>query len=670
VRAEERVLEYESSVRGEDIGMSIDESALAHIMSVLTDLYSDPELAVLREYATNALDAHIEAGESRPIEISLPTSLAPFVRIRDYGNGLDARDIREVFSRYGTSTKRDSDDVVGMLGLGCKSALSYADQFTLTGVKDGVRTEVLVSRDEDGAGTMTIVDSSPSSDPSGTEIVVPAKSGHGFEEKAADLFRFWTPGSVLVNGRAPKRIGGMYLADDFLITEETDEDIIVMGNVPYPVPDEYASRRKYGYGMRHRTVAFVDIGTISFTPSREALQLTKRTKSALEAVAARREALVQSECARMIEEAATPADAIRISGEANRIGYKGAGTYRGRPVPTSLDRRPRDASGNLRASNPDETPAESFLVSGAMYGKKNGSREWTTDFGIVAIFVGYSSRYLSPTKREKIASYMESRSLVADASRRKIVLCERLSADERFWTEGIPVVRWEDVDAIKIARADRPAILDGGRPRGSYAARLPDGTWTEGLPADEIDTSAPLFYLHGNRGAVSAHVAIREDMVADGATVVALPGNRLERFVRDFPTAVSLDVHVRRFVKDWTTTVSEDAITSYILAVSGREIERLRGLDADAILDPVLREYVRLANVDTSAVSSRVRAYRDFLPESFLRRETGDSVLREYPLVDHSYGGLQKYADETTIYVNASYLARTKGADVSAPEGR
>lgn len=54
----------DSTVQGEDVAMSIDQSALAHIMNVLTDLYVDPELAVIREYSTNALDSHI-AGYNR-----------------------------------------------------------------------------------------------------------------------------------------------------------------------------------------------------------------------------------------------------------------------------------------------------------------------------------------------------------------------------------------------------------------------------------------------------------------------------------------------------------------------------------------------------------------------------------------------------------------------------
>lgn len=658
MKVEARVLEYESNVSGERIGMSIDQSALSHIMSVLTDLYSDPELAVLREYATNALDAHIEAGISRPIEISLPTSLSPFVRIRDFGRGLDAEDIRNVFSRYGTSTKRDSDDVVGMLGLGCKSALSYSDSFTFTGVKDGIRTEVLVTRDEDGSGTMTVVSEDATDEESGTEIVVPAKSSNGFETKARDLFRFWTEGSVLVNGSAPERISGVWLSDSFLLSQNVDTDIVVMGNVPYPVPDEYASRRRLGWGNRWRTVRFAEIGSVSFTPSRESLQLTKRTKSFLEALHSERDALVASECGRLIEEAATPRDAIRIASECRAFGWKGSGTYRGRVVPSSLDRTPRDPNGSALRTDPKESPSSSFLTLGTMYGRKNGNREWTTDFEIVALFTGYEAKEATPTKREKIAVYLQRKGL---PERGKIVLVKDLSADERFWTSGIHVAPWSDVDSIKVAKAERATISD--RPRGSYVARVA-GTWTSRLEAEDIDPTKPLYWLHGNEYVVRAHSAIREDMIEEDATVVALGANRIERFRRDFPSAVGLDEAARRIAREWTRTLDADAIRAHILQSGQSDSVRiLRTLDADAILDPDLRDAIRLAKIETKDVASGAKRFRGFLPEGFALRSESDP-LADYPLLSNPpYGGLSGLAGETTIYVNASYLARSNGED-------
>src|ERR1035437_10098491 len=99
MKPEARVMNVTSTLQGERVGMSIDEGALAHIMSVLTDLYSDPEMAVIREYSTNALDAHVEAGVTRPIEVTLPSALSPYLKIRDYGTGLDVEDIRTIYSR-------------------------------------------------------------------------------------------------------------------------------------------------------------------------------------------------------------------------------------------------------------------------------------------------------------------------------------------------------------------------------------------------------------------------------------------------------------------------------------------------------------------------------------------------------------------------------------------
>src|SRR3954462_183715 len=142
MKAEARVLDVTSTLEGEKIAMGISKENMGMVMTILTDLYSNPVLAVIREYSTNALDAQIEAGVDRPIEVTLPGPLSPFFKVRDYGDGLNEDDIRDIYSQYGTSTKRASNDVVGMLGLGCKSALTYTDQFTVTGIKNGVMTMV------------------------------------------------------------------------------------------------------------------------------------------------------------------------------------------------------------------------------------------------------------------------------------------------------------------------------------------------------------------------------------------------------------------------------------------------------------------------------------------------------------------------------------------------
>jgi len=83
----------------------------AHILAILRDrLYTNKVLAVLREYGSNAWDAHREAGkEGLPIKVSLPTEIEPALIIRDWGPGLSEEDVFEVYVKYGASTKRGSN---------------------------------------------------------------------------------------------------------------------------------------------------------------------------------------------------------------------------------------------------------------------------------------------------------------------------------------------------------------------------------------------------------------------------------------------------------------------------------------------------------------------------------------------------------------------------------
>ena len=80
------------------VSFGIKESGLSHIFNVLRNqLYSDKVLAVIREYSTNAVDAHIEVGKGDvPIKVTLPTALTPEFTVRDFGRGLTEEHIGEI----------------------------------------------------------------------------------------------------------------------------------------------------------------------------------------------------------------------------------------------------------------------------------------------------------------------------------------------------------------------------------------------------------------------------------------------------------------------------------------------------------------------------------------------------------------------------------------------
>jgi len=633
-------------------------------MSVLTDLYSDPELAVIREYSTNALDAHKVAGESRPIEVTTPSPLAPFFRVRDYGEGLDARDIREVFSRYGTSTKRESNDVVGMLGLGCKSALTYADQFTLIATKDGRTVQVLVSRDEDGAGSMVIVSDDATDAPSGVEVVVPCERANTFAEKSASFFAHWSAGSVLIDGEPPTPLEGLQLAPNLLLTQGVDRDLIVMGNVPYPMLEDDAARAnvpwRRSYAARYFLVAYVDIGEVMFTPSREALQATKGTRETLAKVRADALAAFDASMRALVEAADSPAEAVRVLREAQAMGYKGAATYRGKDVPTALDRSPRRVDGERVYADAADSPATSFLIRSGRTRRVNGERDWSIpiDGAPRVYFDGFDSRELTPTKREKIAAYFDAKG-DADSATLPQVFAVRYSREDRYWLGDAAIVPWSDVDAIKL---DRPKAADGTtRPRGQYDA-LVRGALVQ-VPADEIDTSRPLYFANVNKWGVSHVDEVRRGIIETaGCTIVALPAGRVAKFRRDFPTAVEVGEAARSIASAWLRAQTADALDAYRFQRNG--VGPLKDADPARLDDPALAAAAKAARRDTSKIAEGANRFGFVLPHSTFHGESAHgNALAGYPLASNVYGDLAR--DHFYVYCNTVYAITLAGENGS-----
>lgn len=314
-----------STFDGQQIAMSIDTNSLSHIMSVLTNLYSDPEMAVLREYSCNARDSHLASGNDEPIRVTLPSPLNHFLTIQDFGVGLSIDDITAIYSRYGASTKRDTNEQTGMLGLGSKSALTYAPQFTLTAVKDGVKSEVLISVKVDGAGTMTVMDTVATDERNGVTITIPTEPKNNLAEKATKLYSLWDEGSVLVNGEQPERIQGIVVGDA-IITEHKRayynhsdySNLVVMGGVPYPLSSDM--NNKLGRFINNYCVFFVPMGAVDFVPSREELHFTGRTNTYLNQMIDDFQKQVGQTVSAEIANATTKPEALAIATKWRQVG--------------------------------------------------------------------------------------------------------------------------------------------------------------------------------------------------------------------------------------------------------------------------------------------------------------------------------------------------------------
>ncbi len=175
--------------------MGIHAEALAAVTDSMTNLYSNPHLAVLREYSTNAWDAIIAAGSTSPVRVSLPDELDPRLVVSDDGIGMSKDEVLTFFSQYGASNKRDVNTQVGSFGFGCKAAFAIADQFVVTAVRDRYRTVALFARNSEGIGTASIMAHEPTEAANGVEVAVPVNDTDAMCAAATTFFAAWEPGT-------------------------------------------------------------------------------------------------------------------------------------------------------------------------------------------------------------------------------------------------------------------------------------------------------------------------------------------------------------------------------------------------------------------------------------------------------------------------------------------
>ena len=113
----ESLIEQEGNSQ-ESIGMSLDLDSAQVLMQMLSkNLYSDSIGSTIRECASNALDSHRRCGTDKPIIVGFKENDGQYeFYVEDFGTGLDADDVRNIISKYGKSTKRNSTTELGMMG--------------------------------------------------------------------------------------------------------------------------------------------------------------------------------------------------------------------------------------------------------------------------------------------------------------------------------------------------------------------------------------------------------------------------------------------------------------------------------------------------------------------------------------------------------------------------
>lgn len=179
----------------ESIGMSLDLESAQVLMQMLSkNLYSDAIGSTIRECASNALDSHRRAGTDKPIIVSVGRNKEDNYEfsVEDFGTGLDAEDVKNIISKYGKSTKRNSSTELGMMGLGFKAPLAYASSFYFVCRKDGMERKYMMYEGED-VNTIDLLYETPTDQPNGVKVIVPFKyyDRYNFESKTAEQLAYF-----------------------------------------------------------------------------------------------------------------------------------------------------------------------------------------------------------------------------------------------------------------------------------------------------------------------------------------------------------------------------------------------------------------------------------------------------------------------------------------------
>lgn len=600
----------EGDLMGEEVAMTFDEASLPFLMKTFIDLYSKPAEACVREYSTNALDSHLAAGQTRPIEVTTPNGFSSFLTIEDFGLGMNAESIRNTYSKFGASTKRNDNTQNGMLGLGSKAALTFTNAFNVTGILDGIETSVAVTRSENGAGVMEIISELPTDKPNGVKISIPMREGK-IEKIVQDFFRFWKPGTVLVNGRQPEHITGTQIGD-FLFVPNLGQDYVVMGNVAYPVEQEHRIFNAGGW-YRDGVVAYVGMGEINFTPSREAIHMTSLSKATLVRLRSEFSNAAQEHVANKLENAATYNEAAQAYYELNGTTlrhYVESATYKGESIP-------RKFQFNFNYERFDNS-----CYSGS---STNYRTMVETD---CVIMEDYPFEKVHSTHRAKLRTWLDNEGISPD----HVYFAE--DSPTSPWLAHIPRVKWDTVKAIKLVKTPKqpkPAVdkYDFLTERGNKGYSI------------EVDTTKTTLIYASNAEITSNEVRERvaKFLIDEDTQFLLVNKNRWKKFKQDHPTAVHFMDEIKRRVAEYQATLSD--ADKLVLKSDRQDRAICARLDASRIDDPELSAKVESLGGDgTSGNSVEVAqdkhaniAYSFNLPFVRINPESL-SIFADYPMME------------------------------------
>lgn len=290
----------------DSVDCTIDAEDMRYVASLLRNNYSNTQLAVIREISANALDANLEANSKRSVEITLPSKMNPNFCVRDFGGGLSQEDVFGLYSKYGKSTKRNSNNYIGAFGIGKFAPLSYGDNFTCVSYNGGTKSSYNIYVNELDDTKISKLHSEPSNEPTGLEIQVAISEQDidNFRDSCKKFFKYFPDKDM------PKFLGADkdFIKRDKILLESKKDDWffiesenssyyyrhngnshVIMGRVAYPLDSNAIDVKNYVTDESQIKVIEnllqepnfylrVPLGCVKLHHSREALEYNKPTQ--------------------------------------------------------------------------------------------------------------------------------------------------------------------------------------------------------------------------------------------------------------------------------------------------------------------------------------------------------------------------------------------------------
>ena len=255
-------------------------------------LYANKIRAIVRELSCNAVDSHTAAGkQDTPFDVHLPNQLDPTFSIRDYGTGLTHEQVQSIYTTYFESTKTESNQFIGALGLGSKSPFSYTDNFTVTAIRDGKRNVYSAFINGEGVPSIVLMHSEDTDHPNGVEVKFAVDNYRDFGkfyDEARYVYTYFKLRPVVGGGDGEFRFHDVEYKDRNIIPgvhyTSSRSSRAVMGNIAYPIdlpnPEQLGELAGLlGCGLEMH----FDIGELDFQASREGLSYIPQTINAIKA---------------------------------------------------------------------------------------------------------------------------------------------------------------------------------------------------------------------------------------------------------------------------------------------------------------------------------------------------------------------------------------------------